>query len=128
MFEQFKNKLYTSPTLKTAFSLGSSISIGFFSNTLVADMTTPHGIMWLTFYTSISFYLVLCLAALTLWFHKALHAFETDVLKFRDIEFCLAYARSRLLPEQIERSRQKIRDGDISDFQQAMKEIQKVLK
>jgi len=128
MLDALKHRIYPSPFLKTAISLLSSILIGIFSNTLVSDIATSSGIAWGSVYQSASFYLLIVFAALTLLFHRFLHTFETDIQKFRDADFCLAYARSRLLPEQIERSRQKIKDGDIGDFQAAMREIQKVLK
>ncbi|MBD9573433.1 hypothetical protein [Ensifer sp. ENS08] len=128
MLSALKHKVYTSPFLKTAISLTASILIGIFSNTFVSDITASGHVDWSSTYRSTSFYLLVVSAGATLLFHKWLHAFETEIQNFRDTEYCRAYALSRLLPEQIEKSRQKIKDGETGEFQAAMREIQKVLK
>lgn len=128
MLSALKHKVYSSPGLKTVVSTLLSVAVGIFSNTFVTEIASGERVAWESFYRSLSFYLLSLCVALTLLFHRWLYSFENDVQKFQDADFCLAYARSRLLPEQIERSRQKIKEGDLGEFQAAMKEIQRVLK
>lgn len=120
--------VYASPWLKTIISVVLAIGVGFFSNTLVTEITTPEGLAWSSFYKATSFYLVLFFAAATAAFNRYLYVNETDILNFRDSEYCMAYARSKLLPEQIDYYRRKIRSGELDDFNAAMREIRQVLK
>ncbi|WP_085025313.1 hypothetical protein [Ensifer aridi] len=128
MLSALKNYIFRSPSLKTGTSLSASILTGIFSNTFVNEITLSGRVDWSLFYQSMSFYFIVLCVAVTLLFHKWMHGFETEIQKFTDTEYCKAYALSRLLPEQIERSRQKIKDGDTGEFQAAMEEIQKVIK
>ena len=128
MLDGLRNKLYSSPSARTAASIVSAVGIGVFSNTLVAEITTPAGIKWSSFYSTVSFYVVVLFSVLIFLYNRWLYLYESDIQNFRDIEFCIAYARSRLLPEQIERYRQQIRDGNMGDFQAAMDELKGALK
>jgi hypothetical protein len=128
MFEGLRHKLYSSPSARTAASIFSAVGIGVFSNTLVAEITTPSGIKWTLFYSTISFCVVVVLSILTFLYNRWLYLYESDIQNFRDIEFCMAYARSRLLPEHIERYRQQIRNGQMGDFRAAMDELRDALQ
>jgi hypothetical protein len=128
MFKRFRSLLYSSPSAKTAMSLTCAGGTGIFSNTLVTEMTTPQGILWSSFYSTVSFYLVSGFFILTFFYHRYLYVHEADVQNFRDTDYCLAYARSKLLPEQVEYYRQKIREGQLDDLNSAMDEIKRVLK
>lgn len=125
----YRDFLYRSPALKTTVSLVATLGAGFFTNTLVTEMTDPTGtINWGSFYETVSFYVLLVFVALTYLFHRQLYLHERRVDHFRDDEFCRAYAKSQLIPEQVELYRQLIRKGDTSSFKAAMASIEKVLK
>lgn len=123
-----KDRVYRSPGIKTAISIVTSVLGGIFSNTLVTEMTTSQGIQWKSFYGTFSFWVLLVVCLVTFLFHRFLHSYETDISAFKDAEFCLAYARSQLIPAQIEASVQAIGRGDTDQFKAAMKQIKDVLK
>jgi hypothetical protein len=120
--------VYRSPGIKTAISIGTSVLGGVFSNTLVTEMTTSHGILWNSFYGTFSFWALLGVCLVTFQFHRFLHSYEIEISAFKDGEFCLAYARSQLIPAQIEASVQAIGRGETDQFKAAMKQIKDVLK
>jgi hypothetical protein len=113
--------------MKTLVSVVCAAGSGVFSNTLVTEMTTPTGIAWGSFYATVSFYLVFSFLFLTFLYNRYLHVHESDVQNFRDSEYCVAYARSKLIPEQVEHYRQKIQSGQVGDFEAAMEELNRVL-
>ena len=65
---------------------------------------------------------------LTFLFHRSLHRFEVAISAFKDTEFCIAYARSQLIPAQVAATMQRISDGDIAQFTAAMEQLKEVLK
>ena len=65
-------------------------------------MTKDGMIEWGSFYKAVSFYFVLAFSVLTYLFHHKLYNHEVGVMQFRDAEYCVAYARSQLIPAHIE--------------------------
>jgi hypothetical protein len=65
---------------------------------------------------------------ITFLYHRFLHAYETEVTSFKDDEYCMAYARSQLIPAQVQASIEAINRGETQQFQAAMKQIKDVLK
>ena len=57
-----------------------------------------------------------------------MHAYETEISAFKDADFCMAYARSQLIPAQVEASILAIGRGDVDQFKAAMKQIKDALK
>ncbi|PND26782.1 hypothetical protein [Sinorhizobium sp. M4_45] len=123
-----RDRIYRSPGVKTAISIFTSVLGGIFSNTLVTEISTPKGIAWASFYSTFSFWALLLVCIVTFLFHRFLHAFETEISAFKDDDFCMAYARSQLIPAQVEASRQAINRGEVEQFKAAMKQIKDVLK
>jgi hypothetical protein len=123
-----RDRVYRSPGIKTAISIVVSVSGGIFSNTFVTEMTTPNGIYWGSFYNTFSFWALLLVCLFTFVFHRFMHAYETEVSAFKDADFCMAYARSQLIPAQVHASKQAIGRGDVAEFKAAMKQIKDALK
>lgn len=123
-----KNRIYRSPGTRTAISITTSVLGGILSNTLVTEMTTPQGIAWASFYSAFSFWALLVVCLATFLFHRILHSYETEISAFKDADFCVAYARSQLIPAQVEAATQAIGRGDTDQFKAAMKQIKDVLK
>ncbi len=57
-----------------------------------------------------------------------MHIYEVEIDAFKDADYCMAYARSQLIPAQVEASKQAIASGDTDQFKAAMKQIKDVLK
>jgi hypothetical protein len=59
---------------------------------------------------------------------KAQYNHDREVSKFSDREYCVAYMRSKCLPELAAKAQERIRTGGSGEFTAAMKEVEKVLK
>lgn len=128
-FRDWRDWVFRSPQLRTACALVGAIITGVFSNTIVTEMTDRDGhLIWGAFYQTYSFYVLVVAIALNYVFHRHLFLHERRVDAFRDSEFCIAYARSQLIPEQVEATKLRIRQGKLDEFTDAMAQIKKVLK
>lgn len=126
--DSWRNRIYRSPALKTAISIITAVLIGIFSNTLVTEMTTSGGISWASMPSKFSFWGLLLSMFAAFQFHRHLHAYETEISAFKDVDFCMAYARSQLIPAQVAASIEAIAAGDDAQFKAAMKQIKDALK
>ena len=123
-----RDRIYRSPSAKTAISIGSSVLIGIFSNTLVTEITKSDKIAWSSATSAPSFWGLILSCIVAFQFHRYLLAYETQVSAFKDNDFCLAYARSQLLPAQVAKSIEAISAGDLDQFRAAMTHIKNALK
>jgi hypothetical protein len=119
---------YQSPGLKTAISILLTVSGGFFTSTLSTEITTTAGISWTVAPTTASFWLLLAICIITYFFHKFMHSYEHGIQAFQDTEYCIAYARSQLIPTQIEAYKKEIESGNLDQFEDAMTKIKESLK
>lgn len=126
--ERVKAYILTSPGWRTLFSIAFPIAIGVVSGAYVNELTTPDGVKWARSWSLASFYLLVAATSLMVVFHRAVYLHEISIDKFRDEQFCMAYMRSKCLPEAAERYRELIRSGDGGELKQAMDELKKVLK
>lgn len=101
---------------------------GILAGIFVFEITTPAGIQWDSFYRAKSFYLILALGVIVYFYNRALYSRDRDVLRFADSEYCVAYMRSKCLPEAVERYRTAIRLGNSTELDEAKKELRRVLK
>jgi len=58
---------------------------------------------------------------------RAIYSRETEIHNFMDADFCVAYMRSKCLPEAADRYRKMIREGNGGEMKQAMDELKKIL-
>ena len=123
-----RDRIYRSPALKTAISLLTSVAIGIFSNTLVTEITIDSIIHWALIPKKFSFWALVVSFYAAFQFHRHLHIYEKDISAFKDTDFCIAYARSQLIPAQVAASMEAITAGDDAQFKAAMKKIKDALK
>ena len=121
-------KLIESPGCKTFFSVILPLVAGLLSGIFVYEISDSNGISWIKFYKSWSFYGLLILIFLIYVYNRALYRRERDIMLFSDTSYCLAYARSQLLPEAIERYKEMIRSGSGSEFIQITTELKESLQ
>lgn len=121
-------QLLDSPAWKTVFSAVFPIITGILSGTFVAEISTPQGLDWPHFYRAWSFYGLACLTAVIYAYNRALYQREIEITRFSDTEFCVAYMRSKCLPEAAERFKVMIRDGEAGELARIMGELKKSLK
>ncbi|HXY79117.1 MAG TPA: hypothetical protein VEI08_00625 [Candidatus Bathyarchaeia archaeon] len=117
-----------SPAFRTFFSTIIPIAVGLFSGTLVIEITTPKGLAWDLFYKTFSFYALLAVSLGAYWYNRQLYVYEVEVQRFLDADYCVAYMRSKCLPEAAERYKELIRNGAGGELLQAMEELRRILR
>lgn len=120
--------LIESPGWRTFFSFVIPILAAFFSGTFVTELTINGVLSWKSFYSTISFYVLIVLSTLIYVYNKAIYLHDKGISKFADTEYCTAYVRSKCLPEAAKKYQELIRTGNGGELKQAMDEIRKILK
>lgn len=123
-----RKRAVESPGLRTFFGGVIPIAAGVLSGVFTYEITTAAGIDWLLFYKVKSFYVLLVLSALIYWYNREIYLYEQEISRFLDADYCVAYMRSKCLPEAAERYKELIRTGAGGELQQAMNELRKILK
>lgn len=117
-----------SPRWRTGISVILAILTGLVSAALVNEITVDSTVIWASSIKKINFYFLIFLAIINYIYYMYIHKADSEVLKFSDGVFCLAYVRSQLLPDAVEAAKSKIRSGDTGDFEAAMESFEKVLR
>ena len=121
-------KLLESPVWKTVFSVTLPVIAGVLSGIFIAEISSAQGIQWKTFYKAWSFYGLLGLIIVVYLYNRALYLREREIMQFSDSEFCIAYMRSKCLPEAAERHKEMIRSGEVGELLKIMTELKESLK
>jgi len=127
-WKEIREALVESPTWRTFFAFVIPVVSGVLSGTFVAEISIASVIDWSAYYKSKSFYALLILCWVTYLYNKEVFLYERELSKFLDADYCVAYMRSKCLPEAAERYKELIRNGGIGELKQAMDELKKVLK
>lgn len=125
---QLKVTILESPGFRTLFGAVIPTLSGVLSGTFVFEITTPAGLDWQACHKAWSLYGLVVLCYLSYWYYRELLKFEREVQRFLDDDYCIAYMRSRCLPEAAARYQELIRAGNGGELKQAMDEIKKVLR
>jgi hypothetical protein len=120
--------IFDSPGLRTFFSAVMPILASLFAGTFVLEITTPHGLAWGMFYRVHSFYALVVLSIVIYSYNRELYRHEREIARFLDNDYCVAYMRSKCLPEAADRYRELIRNGVGGEFERAMNELRKILR
>lgn len=124
----FNTYIFESPFWKTLISAVLPILSGFFSGTLIVEITKETGISWKEIPKTKSFYVLIFLITFIYTYNRAVYLREKEIMRFLDNDYCIAYMRSQCLPEAANRFKELIREGQGGEFKQAMDELKKVLK
>ena len=125
---QIRQKILESPACKTAIFVASTMLAGIFSAIFITEITAPTGMDWAGFYKARSFYVLLVLTAFIYLYNKEAIRFEKNILNYKDTEYCMAYVRSKYIPEAADRYRKLISEGRVEELRQAMDEVQRLLR
>ena len=125
---RFSQILLDSPGWKTVFSAVLPILAGVLSGAFVAEISTAQGLDWPGFYKAWSFYGLAGLIVVIYAYNRAVYHREIGTTRFSDVEFCVAYMRSKCLPEAAERYKEMIRDGKGGELAHIMSEVKESLK
>ena len=123
-----KETVVESPAWRTFFAYVVPIVASVFAGLFIAEIATPEGIVWMSFYKAKSFYTLVVIGIGLYLYNKTIYLHDRKISRFLDADYCTAYMRSKCLPEAAERYRQLIRNGDGGELKQAMDELKKVLK
>jgi len=122
------DKVLESPAWKTFFAVVIPTVVGVLSGTFVAEISTPQGFDWLSFYKAKSFYGLSFMVLVTFIYNRATFLHDREVERFLDDDYCRAYVRSKCLPEAAEKYKELIRSGEKGELSNAMKEFERLLK
>ena len=125
---RLKEILLEAPLARAVFHVASNVLVAVFAGAFVYQITGTKGLEWSEFYKHSSFYCLVITTAIIYWYNKVLYQRDRDILKFADTEYCIAYMRSKCLPEAAEQYRLAIRRGDRGELINAMKDLKRVLK
>ena len=117
-----------SPAIRTIFFAIFPILFGVFAATFIVEITTPYGLAWATCYKSRSLYFLAILTLVFYWYSRKVYIHDRELNRFLDANYCIAYMRSKCLPQAAERYKELIRNGTGGELQQAMTELRKILK
>lgn len=127
-FRRLREYILDSPGCKTIVNVVLPLIAGVLSGTFVSEITQGDKLVWGHFYTAPSFYGLCVLTLVIYWYTRQLYLHEREIDKFLDANYCIAYMRSKCLPEAAERYRDLIRSGNGGELRQAMDELRKILK
>ena len=116
-----------SPGWKTFVFIAANTVSGVCASSFIVEISDSHGLHWDRFHHSPSFYVLLVAAAAMFVVQRAIYSRETEIHNFMDADFCVAYMRSKCLPEAADRYRKMIREGNGGEMKQAMDELKKIL-
>ena len=117
-----------SPALRTLFSVVIPVATGILSGSFIVEITASNGLDWRSFYASQSFYGLVFICWVMYVFNRACYRHEKQVHRFLDSDYCIAYMRSKCLPEAAERYKELIRSGHGGEMEQAMEELERILR
>ena len=120
--------LIESPLWRTFISVITTVAASVLTGTFVYELSTETGLAWSTFYKIKSFYGLIFVTAILYWHSRALYVREKKLERFMDDEYCIAYMRSKCLPEAADRFKALIREGTGGELAQAMDEVRRILQ
>jgi hypothetical protein len=126
--EKITDFVLGSPGWRAFINCAVPILSGVFTGVFIAQITGPNGLLWEKWATAWGLYPLAFLIIVLFLYNRALYRRETEVLKFADSAFCMAYVRSKCLPQAAERYKEMIRTGHGGELAQVMAELKKSLK
>ena len=106
-----KEKIVSSPFIKTIISVSSIIISGILCGIFVAEITINGTIQIRCFYKTYSFYCLFIYIIMVYLYYRFLYVAENKILDFKDIDYCNAYVKSKCLPALTERYAELIKNG-----------------
>jgi hypothetical protein len=125
------------PSIKKALAespLGKAVGAAIFdaliaigSGGFVYVMSSDGTIKWGSFYETNSFWLLIAIIVIYYFYRKLLYNYERDILNFSDDEYVKAYAMREGLPELLEQTKQRTRDGREGELTRTMEELEEAM-
>lgn len=125
------------PNLKKALAespLGRAVGtavfdalIAIFSGGFVYEISSNGKLEWGSFYETNSFWFLLVVIISYYFYRKFLYNYEKDILNFADDEYVKAYAMREGLPELLEQTKRRMRNGKEGELTRTMGELEEAL-
>ena len=125
------------PNLKEALAespLGKAVGAAVFdaliaicSGGFVYEISSSGRLEWGKFHDTNSFWVLLAVIILYYFYRKFLFNYEKDILNFADDEYVKAYAMREGLPELLEQTKRRMRDGKEGELTRTMGELEEAL-
>ncbi len=128
LMHRLYDRILESPLWRTLVSIATTVAASILTGTFVYELSTESGLAWSLFYRAKSFYGLILVTAILYWHNRAVYTHEKQIDRFMDEEYCIAYMRSKCLPEAAERFKALIREGSGGELAHAMDEVQRILK
>lgn len=126
--QKIEKLLFESPGAKAFINVILPIMSGFFSGVFTAQITGAKGLEWWRWYEAWGVYALIAILVILFFYTRASYRKEARVLDFADADYCIAYMRSKCLPEAAEKYKEIIRTGNGGELMQVMTELKKSLK
>lgn len=120
--------LLAAPAIRALINVIFPILSGLFSGIFTAQIAGKDGLVWGQFYQAWALYPLVITVLILFFYTRALYKRETHILNFADADFCVAYMRSKCLPEAAEKYKELIREGKGGELMKVMSELKKSLK
>lgn len=121
-------RLLDSPGWRTFVYCTFSAVSGVLSGTFVAEITTTTGLDWSLSPKTYSLWALAITTGAQSIYARAVYKREASIEDFKDRAYCVAYMRSKCLPEAAEKYKEVIRSGNVGELEKVMSEVEKVLK
>lgn len=117
-----------SPLIKTLIFAISTIISGVLAAAFIFEISPLGKINWALSYRVTSFYLIIFWVIIIAIYNYLVFKKETDILKFKDEEYCMAYIRSQCLPEIASKYRESVKIGNMRGLKDILAEVKRIIK
>lgn len=90
-----------------------TVLIGLFCGTMVVELTDGSQLNWSNIFHTISFYVLIAIILIYVFFTRDFYKQELLVDKFKNAEHGLAYSKSKILPALADLYAKEVRDGNL---------------
>lgn len=95
-------------------------AVGFLTFEITDTSESPAKLVLTNITHTVSFYVLLVIIAMTIWYHTVKRQYRTDVLRFNDPAYLRALLTKAAMDAFVERTPAMIERGEIKDLQEVL--------
>lgn len=118
--QQLFIKLALSPLAKISAPLIIQALSGVLAGVFIFDITKENHLVWTDSYKHWSFWLMLFLLMVNIWYFRQIKEAESNIDRFSDEDYCRAYMNHLCLPALAETVAEQIRAGNVNAYSEGM--------
>jgi ABC-type bacteriocin/lantibiotic exporter with double-glycine peptidase domain len=130
-FNEIKKKiiiLFQKPIIKVIINNMFPIIMGVIGGLYTTTITDNSIIDFKSSFKKPIFYILIVMLFVNFTYNYVVYRYEKSLSRFIDDEYCMAYMRSQLIPEFADSYKVRIKNGEITDLEEIMKNFKKALK